>query len=299
MRVVDAVSYLAFLGALELGLIYGFVAFGVFLTFRVLRFPDLTVESSFPLGGAIAAAMIVAGTDAYTASLMAALGGCIAGLITAFLAVKCGILHLLASILTMIAGFSINIRIMGKPNISLLGDGTIFTKLEEAGIAAEYARPLLLSLMAVVMMVVLARMLAGEFGLAMRAAGENPPMLRAQGGDAGFYVYCGLAISNGLVALGGALFAMANGFADVTVGIGTIIFGLAAVILGETLIPGRRLWIMLLACLAGSVLYRLAVALALGADIFGLRASDLNLVTALLVAGALVAPKLRGYFRGR
>ena len=105
-----------------------------------------------------------------------------------------------------------------------------------------------------------------------------------------------MAVSNGLVAFGGALFAQAQGFADVTVGVGTIIFGLAAVILGETLIPGRRLWVMLLACLAGSVVYRFAVALALDADIFGLRASDLNLVTALLVAMALVAPKLRKHF---
>ena len=292
-------SFFSFLGALELGLIYGFVAFGVFLTFRVLRFPDLTVEGSFPLGGAIAAVMIVGGADAYTALLLAVLGGCLAGLITAFLAVRCGILHLLASILTMMAFFSINIRIMGKPNISLLGDNTIFTSLQEAGMAAQYARPLLLALLAIVIMIILARMLASGFGLAMRAAGENPPMLRAQGGNAGFYVYCGLAISNGLVALGGALFAQAQGFADVTVGVGTIIFGLAAVILGETLIPGRRLWIMLLACLVGSVLYRLAVALALSADIPGLHASDLNLVTVLLVTVALVAPKLRDYFRRR
>ncbi len=292
-------SYLAFWGAIESGLIYGFVAFGVFLTFRVLRFPDLTVESSFPLGGAIAAAAIVAQTDVYTATLLAATGGCIAGLITAFLAVRCGILHLLASILTMVAGYSINIRIMGKPNISLLGEKTIFTSLEEAGIAAEYARPLLLCVLALLMLLLLARMLASGFGLAMRAAGENPAMLRAQGGDAGFYVYCGLAVSNGLVALGGALFAQANGFADINVGIGTIILGLAAVILGETLIPGRRLWIMLLACLAGAVVYRLVIALALGTDIFGLHPTDLNLVTAFLVTGALVAPKLWGHFRRR
>ncbi len=287
---------LAFFGALELGVIYGLVAYGVFLSFRVLNFPDLTVESSFPLGGAIAAAGIVAGYDPYLASMLAAAGGCVAGLITAFLAVKCGILHLLASILTMIAGFSVNIRIMGKPNISLLGDGTVFTAAENAGLNSVYAKPLLAFILAGALLLFLARALASNFGLAMRAAGANPKMLRAQGGDPGFYVYCGLAASNGLVALGGALFAQANGFADVTVGIGTIIFGLAAVILGETLIPTRKMWLLLFACLLGSVLYRLAVAFALGADIFGMRASDLNLVTALLVAAALVAPKLRRKF---
>lgn len=290
---------LAFFGALELGLIYGLVAFGVFLSFRVLRFPDLTVESSFPLGGAVAAAGIVAGVDPYAASMAALFGGCLMGLVTGFLAVKCGILHLLASILTMIAGFSVNIRIMGKPNISLLGEDSIFLVLENADVASVYARPLLSFVVAMIMLFVIARMLASEFGLAMRAAGENPKMLSAQGGAPGFYVYCGLAASNGLVALGGALFAQANGFADVTVGIGTIIFGLAAVILGETLIPGRKIWMMLLACLVGSVVYRLVVALALGADVFGMRASDLNLVTALLVAAALVAPKLRRYYRER
>lgn len=292
-------SGIAFFGALELGVIYGIVAFGVFFTFRVLSFPDLTVESSFPLGGAIAAACIVGGGDAWTASMLAAFGGACAGAITAFLAVNCGILNLLASILTMIAGFSINLRIMGRPNISLLGESTIFSPLADFSMNLIHAKPLFLALLAFALIALLTRILLSEAGLAMRAAGGNPHMLRAAGGNPGGYIYLGLALSNALVALGGALFAQTYGFADVTTGVGTIIFGLAAVILGETLIRSNKIWLMLAACLIGAILYRLAVAAALSYQGLGLQASDLNLVTAVLVTLALVAPKIRAKFRRR
>ena len=292
-------SGIAFFGALELGVIYGIVAFGVFFTFRVLSFPDLTVESSFPLGGAIAAACIVGGGDAWTASMLAAFGGACAGAITAFLAVNCGILNLLASILTMIAGFSINLRIMGRPNISLLGESTIFSPLADLSMNLIHAKPLFLALLAFALIALLTRTLLSEAGLAMRAAGGNPHMLRAAGGNPGGYIYLGLALSNALVALGGALFAQTYGFADVTTGVGTIIFGLAAVILGETLIRSNKIWLMLAACLIGAILYRLAVAAALSYQGLGLQASDLNLVTAVLVTLALVAPKIRAKFRRR
>ena len=289
-------SGIAFFGALELGVIYGIVAFGVFLTFRVLDFPDLTVESSFPMGGAIVAACIVSGINPWAASVLAAGGGALMGMTTAFLSVHCGILHLLAGILTMIAGFSINLRIMGRPNISLLGEETVFSPLEHLPAELFYTRPLFLAAASFLLIVLLARMLLSEAGLATRAAGSNPKMLRAAGGNPGVYVYLGLAVSNALVAFGGALFAQAAGFADVTTGVGTIIFGLAAVILGETLIRGDALWRMLAGCLLGAIVYRLAVAAALSYDI-GLKASDLNLVTAILVALALVAPKIRAWLR--
>lgn len=292
-------SGIAFFGALELGIIYGVVAFGVFLTFRILNFPDLTVESSFPLGGAIVAVCIIGGMDAWSASVLAAAGGALAGIVTAFLVVHCGILHLLASILTMLAGFSINLRIMGRPNISLLGEPTLFSPLENAAWNFTYAKLLLLTALAFLLILALTRMLLAEAGLAMRAAGNNPKMLQAMGGNPGWYAYLGLAVSNALVALGGALFAQANGFADVSTGIGTIIFGLAAVILGETIFRCRKIWLLLLASLAGSVIYRLAVALALSYGGFGLRASDLNLVTAALIAAALVMPKLRRRYARR
>lgn len=292
-------SGIAFFGALELGLIYGIVAFGVFLTFRVLDFPDLTVESSFPLGGAIVAACILAGWDPWSASGLAAVGGFIVGILTAFLAVHCGILHLLAGILTMIAGFSINIRIMGRPNLSLLGEDTIFSVANVGGFSEIIFKPLLLAVLVFLLAVFLIRFLLSETGLAMRATGINVRMVRAQGGNPDFYFYFGLGLSNALVALGGALFSQSAGFADVTTGIGTIIFGLAAVILGQALLRGSAIWVVLLACLLGSVLYRLVIAFALSAGVFGLQASDLNLVTAILVALALIVPKLRTRLAGQ
>ena len=286
-------SAVAFFGALEIGLIYGVVALGVYLTFRSLDFPDLTVEGTFPMGGAVAAAGIVSGMDPWSATVLAFAVGGAAGLVTAFLAVKCGVLHLLAGILVMFAAFSVNIRIMGRPNISLLGEDTVFAPLDNLALDSIYARPLLCGVMALILLALMTRFLLSEFGLATRATGANARMTRAQGGSPGFYVFCGLALSNGLVALGGALFAQSGGFADVTSGVGTIVVGLAAVILGETLFRSRRIWVILLSCVLGSVIYRLAVALALSSGVFGLRASDLNLVTAALVALALVAPQLR------
>lgn len=292
-------SSYAFFGAVELGLVYGLVALGVLLTFRVLDFPDLTVDGSFPLGAAIAAALIVSGWNPFGATGIAVLGGAVAGLATAFLAVRCGILHILASILTMIALFSINIRIMGGPNVALLRVDTMLTPFKGLGLSDLYLRPLFVGVVTLLVSFLVIRLLVSSFGLALRATGVNARMVRANGGNTAFYTYFGLALSNALVALSGALFAQTNGFADVTTGVGTIVVGLASVILGETLLPGRRIWVMVLACLLGSVIYRLAIAIALNTGDLGLQASDLNLLTALLVAVALIVPKLRNEMRAR
>lgn len=286
-------SMFAFLGALEIGFVYGLVAIGVFLTFRVLDFPDLTVDGSFPLGAAVAAALIVSGVNPWLASGAAIFAGAGAGLITGFLAIRCGILHLLAGILTMIAAFSINIRIMGRPNVALLGEDTILTPLESLAIPNAYSRMAFVGLIALACAYGVIRLLKSDFGLAMRATGVNARMVNANGGHTDFLKYFGLALSNGLVALAGALFAQTNGFADVTAGVGTIIVGLAAVILGETLVRSGSIALVVLSCLLGSILYRLAVAFALSSGAFGLQPSDLNLVTAILVAAALVAPRLK------
>ncbi|HDY7999221.1 TPA: ABC transporter permease [Vibrio vulnificus] len=286
-------SAFAFFGALEIGLLYGLVALGVYLTFRVLDFPDLSVDGSFPMGAAVAATAIVAGVNPWLATGMAILAGAMTGWVTAFLAVRCGILHLLASILTMIAAFSINIRIMGRPNLALLGEETILTPFESLG-DPMFIRPLVVGILVLISSWLVVRLLNSDFGLGLRATGVNARMVRAQGGSTSFYTYFGLALSNGFVGFAGALFAQTNSFADVTSGVGTIVVGLAAVILGQTLIPGRKIWVAVVAVIVGSVLYRLAVAFALSSGIFGLQASDLNLVTAVLVAIALIAPKLKG-----
>ena len=188
---------------------------------------------------------------------------------------------------------------MGRPNLSLLGEDTIFSVANVGGFSEIIFKPLLLAVLVFLLAVFLTRFLLSETGLAMRATGINVRMVRAQGGNPDFYFYFGLGLSNALVALGGALFSQSARFADVTTGVGTIIFGLAAVILGQALLRGSAIWVVLLACLLGSILYRLAIAFALSVGIFGLQASDLNLVTAVLVALALIVPKLRARLAGR
>ena len=286
-------SQIAFWGAVELGLVFAFVAIGVYLAFRVLDFPDLTVDGSFPLGAAVAAVLIIAGLNAWVASAVAMVAGSVAGLVTAMLNVRFKILNLLASILTMIALFSVNLRVMGKPNVALLNQETMLTPFYGQGIPEYLVRPLFVFLLVAVVVFLVWRFLESDAGLAMRATGANARMARAQGVQTDSQIYLGIALSNALVALGGALFAQTNGFADVTSGVGTIVVGLAAVIIGETLFGKRGLLMALIGCILGSIAYRLAIQLALSSDVLGLKASDLNFVTAVLVAVALVLPRLR------
>lgn len=286
-------SEIAFWGAVELGLVFAFVAIGVFLTFRVLDFPDLTVDGSFPLGAAVTAILITTGFNPWLAAAIAMIAGGAAGMVTAFLNVRFRILNLLASILTMIALFSVNLRVMGKPNVALINADTMLSPFFGHGLREVYVRPLFVGVLVIIAVVVVWRFLESDAGLAMRATGANPRMARAQGVDTRWQTYLGLALSNALVALGGALFAQTNGFADVTSGVGTIVVGLAAVIIGETLFGARGILLALIGCIIGSILYRIAIQLALSTDALGLKASDLNLVTAVLVAVALILPRLR------
>jgi putative ABC transport system permease protein len=286
-------STIAFFGAVEIGLIYAFVGLGVFLSFRVLDFPDLTVDGSFPLGAGVAAVTILAGVNPWLATLIAAVAGSLAGLVTATLNQRFRILHLLASILTMIALFSVNLRIMGRPNLAILNQETILTPFFGHGLRDYLVRPLFLAVIIVIAVVLIGRFLTSDFGLAMRATGANPRMARAQGIRTELQVYSGMALSNALTAIAGALFAQTIGFADVTQGVGTIVIGLAAVIIGETLFRFGGIMVALIGCVLGSVLYRVAIQFALSVDFLGLKASDLNLVTAVLVALALILPRLR------
>jgi len=277
----------AFWGAVETGLIYGFLSLGVYLSFRVLKFPDLTVDGSFPLGAAVAATLITQGLPPLLATLLASVAGGLAGLCTAVLSVNLKILNLLASILTMIALYSINLRIMGRPNLPLLNQPTVFSGLEAVPVWLVLFVGLGLTKL------VLDFFLNAELGLAMRATGLNPVMAKAQGIEADRLILLGMALSNGLAAVAGALFAQVNGFADVTLGVGTVVGGLATVILGEAVFPSGTVRWATLAVIAGSVVYRIAIALALNADFLGFRAQDLNLVTAILVVLALVIPKFQ------
>jgi putative ABC transport system permease protein len=288
-------NIVALSGAVELGLLYGLVALGVYLSFRILNFPDLTVDGSFPLGGAMAATLIVKGVPPLLATALAIVAGGLAGLCTAWLHVYLKILNLLASILTMIALYSINLRIMGQPNVSLLGQDTLLTPLQLwlNHLPSWVGTPVIILAIVVVAKMAIDWFLHTEVGLAMRATGANADMARAQGIPTDWMILLGMALSNGLVALAGALFAQTNGFADVTMGVGTIVFGLAAVIVGETLLPGLSVSRATLSAIIGSVLYRVVVAIALNTKLFGLQSQDLNLVTAVLVALALMLPQSR------
>lgn len=286
-------------GALEIGLIFGLVALGVLISFRILRFPDLTVDGSFPLGGATAATLISMGWDPFSATIAATFAGALAGMVTGFLNIKLKIMDLLASILMMIALYSVNLRIMGRPNVPLIMEPTVFSILQPAGLTDYIARPLILLAVIIVVKLVLDWYFSTQTGLAMRATGSNPRMARSQGVATGAMVLAGMAISNALCALGGALFAQSQGGADISMGIGTIVIGLAAVIVGESILPSRRMVIITLSVIVGAVLYRFFIALALNADFLGLKAQDLNLVTAVLVTVALVIPLIKQRLRGK
>ena len=279
-------SFVAFLGAIETGLLYGFLSLGVYLSFRVLKFPDLTVDGSFPLGAAVVATLITQGVNPWLATAVAMVAGALAGLCTASLSVRFNILNLLASILTMIALYSINLRIMGRPNVPLLNQPTLFDGLDTV-------LPIWVILLVGLGLAKLAIdfFLTSDLGLAMRATGLNPTMAKAQGIYTDRLILLGMAMSNALAALSGALFAQVNGFADVALGVGTVVVGLATVILGEAIFPSRTVRWATLAVILGCLIYRLVIALALNADFLGLRAQDLNLVTALIVVLALVLPQ--------
>jgi len=285
----------AALGALEQGLVYGIMVIGVYLTFRILDFPDLTVDGSLPLGAAISAVAITSGINPYLSLLFAAAGGFVAGMVTAVLNTKFKILHLLASILTMIALYSINIRIMGGPNRALIGTGTVFDPIIGWGVPAHLASLVVFSVITLVVMVLVIWFLKTEFGMAILATGDNPQMIVSLGVNTHFIIIIGVGFSNSLVALSGALIAQNQGAADVGMGIGTIIAGLASVIVGETIFGSSSIPRAIVAAILGSVVYRFAIALALGLEWgdFVFSPSDLNLITALLVISALIAPTIK------
>lgn len=278
------------LGTLETGFIFGFVALGAYLTFRVLDFPDLTVEGSFPLGAAVAATLMVgAGWNPWLATLASGAAGFAAGFLTALLNVRFRILHILAGILVAISLYSINLRIMGGPNKPMLMVDTIYNSFDWIGLPGYIVNPIFLGLLVLLFKLALDAFLSTGWGLSMRAAGANPAMASANGVNVGTMKLFGVGFANALTAFSGALFAQIFGAADAYMGIGVIIVGLASVIVGMSVLPSRTIFLATLACIVGAVLYRFAVALALNADFLGAQASDVQLVTALLVALALIA----------
>lgn len=271
------------MGAVELGLIYGIVAVAVYLTFRIIDFPDLTVDGSFSLGAAVAAALIVKGHSPLAATFYAGIAGGLAGFLTGYLHLRWRILGLLAGILTMTALYSINLRVMGRPNIALLMERSLFDY-----IASPHAVLITLCGIVGILLLTITFLLYSNFGLGLRATGMNPRVARTYGIHVTWMMFFVLILSNLLVAFSGALFAQSQRFSDISMGTGTIVIGLAAVIVGETIFASRKIWVALVSCVLGSILYRITIVAALNANGIGLKASDLNLITASLIALTMI-----------
>ena len=284
------------IATLAQGLLWSLLAIGVFITFRVLDIADLTVEGSFPLGAAISATLIVDGVNPIVSIVVAAIGGMLAGAITGWIHTKLKIPALLAGILTMIALYSINLRVMGKANVSLLRLDTVYTYLEHLSVLHTIALLLIGLAVAVATCILLFWFFGTEIGACLRATGVNPQMIRAQGVNTDTMIVLGLLISNGFVAISGALIAQGNGFADVGMGVGTIVIGLASVIIGEVLFGTKSFVRSLLAVVLGSIVYRIVIAIVL---YLGMPPNDLKLFTAVLVAIALSLPTLKAKWQSR
>ena len=283
------------IGAVEVGLIYGVMALGVFLTFRVLNFPDLTVDGSFTTGAATAATALIAGWNPVLATLAGFVTGFLAGTVTGLLHTKGKIDGLLAGILTMIALWSVNLRIMDGANVPLLRRDTVFTPLKEADVLGTWGGVAVLALAVILLGLVVVWFLTTDLGLSIRATGDNGPMIASFGVSTDFTKTLTLALSNGFVGMCGALIAQYSGFADISMGIGLILVGLASVILGQALLGQRRLWLAVFAVVVGAVLYRLIIFAALQV---GLNPNDMKAITALLVVVALLVPRWKAV-RGR
>ncbi|GAA4070062.1 ABC transporter permease [Amphibacillus indicireducens] len=302
--------FISIFNAVESGVIYAIMALGVYLSFRVLDFPDLTVDGSFVTGAAVAALSISNGMSTIMATLLALLAGFIAGGLTGILNTKGKINPLLSGILMMTGLYSINLRIMGQSNIPLLNEQTLFTKLVDGwsklgidrGISSllnsigldrvprTWGILIVMLIVTFVIKLVLDYLLKTELGLALRATGDNENMIRSFSANTDHLKILGLGLSNGLVAVSGALYAQYAGFADLNMGIGMIVIGLASVIIGESVVGTKTITRTTLAIIVGAIIYRIVMTLALRTPF--LDTGDMKLITSILVIAALIVPKL-------
>lgn len=300
------------LGASTVGLILALLALGVYLSFRIFNFPDITADGSITLGAAVTASLLILNWPPALATLAGFFAGVLAGTVTGLLNAKFRINGLLSGILVMTALYSINLHVMGKSNLPLLEETTLVTQSEslfgmlfgpgDVGVFGwevnqrDAAALCLAGVMVAGAGMILYLFFRTEFGTAMRAAGDNPQMIRALGGSVDFILIFGLAVSNGLIALSGSLLAQYQGFADVQMGIGMVVWGLASVIIGEALVGSKSTGIVITGAIMGSLLFRLIVAIALR---WGLDPNDLKLITAVFVFLALVVPGALAALRSR
>ena len=279
-----------FLSSASQGVLWALLAIGVFLTFRILDIADLTAEGSFPLGAGIAAVSITNGLSPIVACLLGFLGGAAAGLVSGLLHTKLKIPALLAGIITMTGLYSVTLRIMGAPNLSLLGQKTVFTWAESLGVSKENAVLIAGLLVALIVVTLLVLFLRTETGLAIRATGDNLAMSEANGINTDTMKIIGYMISNGCIALSGSLLAQNNGFADLNSGIGTIVIGLASIIIAEVLFRNQPLLLRLLTIILGAVIYRFILALVFELNV---QPSDSKLASALVLVICLSFPQIQ------
>ena len=279
-----------FLSSASQGVLWALLAIGVFLTFRILDIADLTAEGSFPLGAGIAAVSITNGLSPIVACLLGFLGGAAAGLVSGLLHTKLKIPALLAGIITMTGLYSVTSRIMGAPNLSLLGQKTVFTWAESLGVSKENAVLIAGLLVALIVVTLLVLFLRTETGLAIRATGDNLAMSEANGINTDTMKIIGYMISNGCIALSGSLLTQNNGFADLNSGIGTIVIGLASIIIAEVLFRNQPLLLRLLTIILGAVIYRFILALVFELNV---QPSDSKLASALVLVICLSFPQIQ------
>ena len=282
--------------SLEQGLAYGLVALGIVITFRILAFPDLTVDGSFPLGAAVVARLITEGVPPVYGIFMAIICGFLAGCCTGLLNTKLKINSLLAGILMMTILYSVNLRIMGRSNIQLLTVNTLLTPLENLDVNRFIPIIAFFFLVALCIKFLTDMFLHTQIGFAMRATGDNEQMIRTLGVNTDNMTVLGLGISNGFVALSGALVAQDQGFSDVGMGIGMIVAGLASIIIGEALFGKKTVQRLTLAAIVGSIIYKFIISLGLR---LGLAPTDLKMATGVMVILALGIPALRKEKEGK
>ena len=292
------------IGSITIGLILALLALGIFISFRIFDFPDITAEGSFTFGAAITASLIVVGVNPVGATILAFAGGLLAGAATGLIHTRFKINPLLSGILVMTALYSVNLHVMGKSNMPLLSQKTLFTWFENFSISMSGkdmvfnligwsvpAKDLWTLFFCLLIIVAVSLLLLWFFrtniGTAMRATGDNDQMIRALGVNTKVMIIFGVALSNGFIALAGSMLAQFQGFADVQMGIGMMVWGLASVIIGEALISNNSLGLVIAGAVIGAVLFRLLVAIALR---WGMNPNDLKLITAAFVFLALVLP---------
>ncbi len=280
------------LGAVALGLLWAIMTIGVYITYRILDIADLTVEGSITLGAAVCAALIKGGANPLAATGAALSVGLVAGLVTGLLHTKLRIPALLSGILTMIALWSVNLRVMGSANVSILRMTTVFTWAQGLGLSKYGSWIAIGSVLAIGIISALYWFFGTELGSSIRATGNNPNMVRAQGIHTDTMIILGLMLSNALVALSGALIAQSQSFADIQMGTGSIVIGLASLIVGEVLFGRRNFYVRLLSLVFGAIAYRIIIAVVME---LGMEPNDLKLFTAITVAVALSMPRFREY----